>query len=40
VRLRGFEAHRWLTPRSFLRLPQGRATQAALELAAPGDRES
>ena len=40
VRLRGFEAHRWLAPRSFLRLPQGRATRAALELATPGGAES
>ena len=36
VRLRGFEAHRWLSPSSLQRLPQGRATREALELAVPG----
>lgn len=36
VRLRGFDAHRWLAPTALRRLPQGRATREALELAAPG----
>ena len=37
VRLQGFEAHRWLSPDSLRRLPQGRATREALSLASPSE---
>lgn len=37
VRLQGFEAHRWLSPDSLRKLPQGRATRQALTLASAGD---
>jgi A/G-specific adenine glycosylase len=32
LRLRGFDGHRWLAPKSFARLPQGTVTRKALDL--------
>ena len=37
VRLRGFDAHRWLTPTRLAGLPQGAATRKALALLGAGD---